>query len=75
MKYHFGEKFWQGDFVSGPLKGNRYTSAVANMTAEKWATVRSAVAVDFDKATLPDLKEGTRVFLINYCSTLLGSVD
>ena len=72
MKWHFGDRAWQGDFVSGPLSGTSYTSSVTNMTAEKWASVRTAVAVDFERATLPDLKEGTRLFLQRHCEAVLA---
>ena len=70
MKYYFADKVWQGDFVEGPLRGKSFSSSVANMTAEKWATVQAAVAVDFENATLQQLKEGTRLFLMNHCQTI-----
>ena len=70
MKYHFAERLWQGDFVDGPLRGNIYSSSVANMTAEKWATVQAAVAVEFENAALQQLKEKTRLFLKSHCESL-----
>ena len=48
----------------------RFSSSVANMIAEKWATVQAAVAVDFENATVQQLKEGTRVFLMRHCQTI-----
>ena len=75
MKYDFAERLWQGDFVDGPLRGKSYTSSVTNMTAEKWATVQAAVAVEFEKATLQELKEGTRLFLLSHCKTVVAQHD
>ena len=75
MKYDFAERLWQGDFVDGPLRGKMYTSSVTNMTAEKWATVQAAVAVEFEKATLQELKEGTRLFLLSHCKTVVAQHD
>ena len=72
MKYHFGDRAWTAEFVSGPLAGTTYTSSVDNMTAEKWATILDAVAVDFAGATLPQKKEGTRLFLKKHCERLLA---
>ena len=77
MKYCFANRAWQAEFVEGPLRGNRFSSSVDNMTAEKWAivqakwaTVQAAVAVEFENATLQQLKEGTRLFLMNHCQTI-----
>ena len=70
MKYDFANRLWEADFVEGPLRGKRFLSNVASMTAEKWATVQAAVAVDFENATVQQLKEGTRVFLMRYCQTM-----
>ena len=77
MKYCFANRAWQGDFVEGPLRGESFSSSVDNMTAEKWAivqakwaTVQAAVAVEFERATLPQLKEGTRLFLMHHCQTI-----
>ena len=75
MKYDFAASAWQADFVDGPLRGETFTSSVANMTAEKWATVQAAVAVEFEKATLQQLKEGTRLFLKSHCETVLAQHD
>ena len=75
MKYDFAERLWEGDFVDGPLRGKSYTSSVTNMTAEKWATVQAAVAVEFEKATLQELKEGTRLFLLSHCKTVVAQHD
>ena len=70
MKYDFADRVWQGDFVEGPLRGKSFSSSVANMTAEKWATVQAAVAVEVERATLQQLKEGTRLFLLHHCQTI-----
>ena len=77
MKYCFANRAWQGDFVEGPLRGNRFSSSVDNLTPEKWAivqakwaTVQAAVAVEFERATLQQLKEGTRLFLLHHCQTI-----
>ena len=75
MKYDFAASAWQADFVDGPLRGETFTSSVANMSAEKWATVQAAVAVEFEKATLQQLKEGTRLFLKSHCETVLAQHD
>ena len=75
MKYDFAARVWQADFVDGPLRGETFTSSVANMTAEKWATVQAAVAVEFENATLQQLKEGTRLFLKSHCETVLAQHD
>ena len=75
MKYEFAAKVWQADFVDGPLRGESFTSSVANMSAEKWATVQAAVPVEFEKATLQQLKEGTRLFLKSHCETVLAQHD
>ena len=75
MKYEFAAKVWQADFVDGPLRGESFTSSVANMSAEKWATVQAAVAVEFEKATLQQLKEGTRLFLLSHCKTVVAQHD
>ena len=37
--------------------------------------IRSAVAVDFESATLSDLKEGTRLFLQRHCKAVLAQCD
>ena len=75
MKYDFAASAWQADFVDGPLRGETFTSSVANMTAEKWATVQAAVAVEFENATLQQVKEGTRLFLKSHCETVLAQHD
>ena len=75
MKYEFAAKVWQADFVDGPLRGESFTSSVANMSAEKWATVQAAVAVEFEHATLQQLKEGTRLFLLSHCKTVVAQHD
>lgn len=75
MKYDFAARVWQADFVDGPLRGESFASSVANMSAEKWATVQAAVAVEFEKATLQQLKEGTRLFLKSHCETVLAQHD
>ena len=75
MKYDFAARVWQADFVDGPLRGETFTSSVANMTAEKWATVQAAVAVEFENATLQQVKEGTRLFLKSHCETVLAQHD
>ena len=75
MKYDFAARVWQADFVDGPLRGETFTSSVANMSAEKWATVQAAVAVEFENATLQQVKEGTRLFLKNHCETVLAQHD
>ena len=72
MKYLFGDRAWKAEFVSGPLTGTTYTSTADNMTAQKWATILDAVAVDFAGATLPQKKEGTRLFLKKHCERLLA---
>ena len=75
MKYDFAARVWQADFVDGPLRGESFTSSVANMSAEKWATVQAAVAVEFEHATLQQLKEGTRLFLLSHCKTVVAQHD
>ena len=70
MKYCFANRVWHGDFVEGPLRGQSFFSSVAHMTATKWATVQAAVAVDFENATLQQLKEGTRLLLMRHCQTI-----
>ena len=75
MKYDFAASAWQANFVDGPLRGETFTSSVANMSAEKWATVQAAVAVEFENATLQQVKEGTRLFLKNHCETVLAQHD
>ena len=70
MKYDFANRVWEADFVEGPLRGKSFTSNVASMNLEKWATVQAAVAVDFENATVQQLKEGTRVFLMRHCQTI-----
>ena len=75
MKYDFAASAWQANFVDGPLRGETFTSSVANMSAEKWATVQAAVAVEFENATLQQVKEGTRLFLKSHCETVLAQHD
>ena len=78
MTWHFGDRTWYGDFVSGPMRGSSFTCSVGKMTAEKWASVRTAVtavAVDFERATLPQLKEGTRLLLQRHCEAELRKHD
>ena len=72
MKYLFGDRAWKAEFVSGPLTGTTCTSSVDDMTAQKWATILDAVAVDFAGATLPQKKEGARLFLKKHCETVLA---
>ena len=75
MKYDFANKLWTGDFVDGPLQGKTYSSSVAHMNAEKWAIVQAAVAVEFEKATVQQVKEGTRLFLLSHCKSILAQHD
>ena len=39
----------------------------------KWTSVASAVAVEFEKATFEELKEGTRLILMEHCAGLLNA--
>ena len=74
MKWVFGAGHWRADFTSGPLKGTGYTCSLLNMNADKWEAVRTAFAVDFKDASTQDLKEGARLYLKQYCQSLLEGV-
>ena len=39
----------------------------------KWASVSTAVAVEFEKASFEQLKEGTRLFLQKHCEGMLNA--
>ena len=43
------------------------------MNAETWASVSTAVAVEFEKASFEQLKEGTRLFLQKHCEGMLNA--
>ena len=58
--------------MTGKLKDTIVTSSVSKMTAEKWTSVASAVAVEFEKASFEDRKEGDRLFLQSHCAELLN---
>ena len=70
MSWDFGNQSWRAEFVAGKLKGTSVSSSVSKMNAEKWTSVASAVAVEFEKASFEDRKEGTRLFLQAHCATL-----
>ena len=38
-----------------------------------WASVSAAVAVEFEKASFEQLKEGTRLFLQKHCEGMLNA--
>ena len=42
------------------------------MNAEKWASVSTAVAVEFEKASFEQLEEGTRLFVQNHSEGMLN---
>ena len=65
LKWDFGQQSWKAKFVAGPRCGEEFVSSVSKMTAQKWATITDAVAVDFDAASFEELKEGTRAFCSN----------
>ena len=75
VRWDFGNKSWRADFVAGKLQYKSFTSGVANMNAEKWASVATAVAVEFGEATFENLKEGTRLLLQAHCAKLLHDTD
>ena len=72
MTCDFVDMAWKANFVSGPLRGTTYSSTVSGMSAEPWAVVQTALAVDFEKATKPEMKEGARLLLQKHCEGLLA---
>ena len=72
VQWNFGAQSWRAEFVSGKLKGTTVHSSVSTMNAEKWASVAAAVAVEFEKASFEELKEGTRLFLQKHCAGMLN---
>ena len=72
MPWDFGEQSWRAEFVAGKLKGTSVSTRVSKLNAEKWTSVASAVAVEFEKASFEDRKEGTRLFLQAHCAGLLN---
>ena len=72
MSWDFGNKSWRAEFVAGKLKGTSVSSSVSKMNTEKWTSMASAVAVEFEKASFDDRKEGTRLLLQAHCAGLLN---
>ena len=72
MSWDFGKQSWRAEFVAGTLKGTSVSSSVSKMNAEKWTSVASAVAVEFEKASFEERKEGTRLFLQAHCAVLIN---
>ena len=68
IKWDFPTKRWTGRFVSGPREGEVMDADIANMTADKWATLESAGVHlgDWDNTSFETLKEGTRLYLQRY---------
>ena len=54
------------------MKGTIVSSSVSKLNTESWTSVAAAVAVDFEKASFEDRKEGTRLFLQAHCAGLLN---
>ena len=73
VQWDFGAESWRAEFVSGKLKGTIVQSSVSKMTAEKWASLSAAVAVEFEKASDQELREGTRLFLQKHCAGMLNA--
>ena len=73
VQWNFGAQSWRAEFVSGQLKGTVVHSSVSKMNAAKWVSVSAAVAVEFEQASFDELKEGTRLFLQNYCAGMLNA--
>ena len=71
MSWDVGKHSWRAEFVAGKLKGTSVSSSVSKMNAGKWTSVASAVAVEFEKASFEDRKDGTRLFLQAHCAGLL----
>ena len=72
VQWDFGAQTWRADFVTGQLKGTIVHSSVSTMNAEKWASVSTAVAVDFEKASFEQLQEGTRLCMQKHCEGMLN---
>ena len=56
MSWDFGQQSWRAEFVAGKLKGTSVSSSVSKINAEKWTSVASAVAVEFEKASCEERK-------------------
>jgi hypothetical protein len=75
VRWDFGNKAWQADFVAGKLQYKSFTAGVADMNAEKRASVATAVAVEFEEATWENLEERARLLLQARCAKLLHDTD
>ena len=73
VQWNFGAQSCRAEFVSGRLNGALVHSSSSKMNAEKWASVSTAVAVEFEKASFEQLKEGTRLFLQKHCDGMLNA--
>ena len=73
VQWNFGEQKWRAEFVTGKLQGTIVHSSVSKMNAGKWASVSTAVAVEFEKASFEQLQEGTRLFLQKHCEGMLNA--
>ena len=73
VQWNFGAQSWRAEFVTGKLQGTIVHSSVAKLNAEKWASVSTAVAVEFEKASFEQLQEGTRLFLQKHCEGMLNA--
>ena len=73
MSWDFGKQSWRAEFVAGKLKGTSVSTSVSKMNAEKWTSVASAVAVEFEKASFEERNAGTRLFFLQeHCDGLLN---
>ncbi len=75
LRWRYTEKDWEATFVGGKLNGKTFVSSVANLTPQKWASIRSEDAVDYTKATFLERKEATRLFLQKHCAKALQEAD
>ena len=59
---------WEAEILTGELKGEPFKCKLANLCADKWASLGTAVAVPFEDATFAQKKEGARVYIERYCA-------
>jgi len=73
IRWDFGKKAWFAELTAGSLLGKKFSWSVSSMTEEKWAKVQDDVGTTFAGATFEQRrKEGTRLYLQEYCAKLAG---
>ena len=72
VQWVFGDDpAWEATILTGELQGKTVKCRLANLCADKWASLGTAVAVPLEEATFEHKKEGARVYIETYCAGLM----